>query len=72
LALQGKPNGECIFLDGVNCSVQPMKPQQCKDFPNLWNFPGFEQQGQAIPRLVGDEGWRKLIMEAAGREAVAG
>ena len=36
LALRDKPNGECIFLDGANCSVQPAKPQQCKDFPNRW------------------------------------
>jgi Fe-S-cluster containining protein len=68
LALQEKPNGECIFLDGNDCSVQPVKPQQCKDFPNLWNFPGFEKQCRAIPRLVADEEWRRLIKEATGRE----
>src|SRR5436189_6003936 len=37
LALMDKPNGECVFLEGENCSVQPVKPQQCRDFPNLWN-----------------------------------
>src|SRR5437899_10622227 len=42
LALQEKPNGECVFLDGLDCAVQPVKPQQCRDFPNLWNFPGSE------------------------------
>jgi uncharacterized protein len=68
LALQEKPNGECTFLDGNDCSVQPVKPQQCKDFPNLWNFPGFEKQCRAIPRLVADEEWRRLIKEATGRE----
>jgi Fe-S-cluster containining protein len=36
LALQEKPNGECIFLAGENCSVQAVKPQQCLDFPNRW------------------------------------
>ena len=49
LALQEKPNGECIFLEGDNCAVQPAKPQQCRDFPNLWSFPGFEKTCRAIP-----------------------
>src|ERR1700753_2810010 len=52
LALMDKPNGECIFLEGNDCSVQAVKPQQCKDFPNLWNFPGFEKICKAIPRVV--------------------
>ncbi len=61
LALQEKPNGECIFLDGENCSVQSVKPQQCRDFPNLWNFPGFEQTCHAIPRLIGEEEFQRRI-----------
>ena len=68
LALQEKPNGECIFLDGNDCSVQPVKPQQCRDFPNLWNFAGFEKQCRAIPRLLGEEEWRRLVKEATGKE----
>jgi hypothetical protein len=68
LALQEKPNGECIFLDGNDCSVQPVKPQQCKDFPNLWNFPGFEKQCRAIPRIVREQEWRRLVKEATGNE----
>jgi Fe-S-cluster containining protein len=43
LALQDKPNGECIFLEGKDCLVQIVKPQQCRDFPGRWNFPGFEK-----------------------------
>jgi Fe-S-cluster containining protein len=54
LSLAEKPNGECIFLDGNDCSVQPVKPQQCRDFPNLWNFPGWEKVCHAIPRIVSD------------------
>lgn len=49
LSLQEKPNHECIFLEGNDCSVQPVKPQQCKAFPNLWNFPGSEKICHAIP-----------------------
>jgi Fe-S-cluster containining protein len=61
LSLQEKPNGECIFLEGSDCSVQPVKPQQCRDFPNGWNFPGFEKVCQAIPRLVSDEEYERLL-----------
>lgn len=68
LALRDKPNGECIFLDGESCAVQPVKPQQCRDFPNLWNFPGFEQTCRAVPRLVSDEEYRRLVHAATGRD----
>jgi len=36
LALLDKPNGECEFLDGNRCLIQEVKPQQCRDFPNVW------------------------------------
>src|SRR5579871_3311608 len=52
LALMEQPDGACIFLEGENCKVQPVKPQQCRDFPNLWNFPGFEKTCRALPREV--------------------
>lgn len=68
LALMDKPNGECIFLDGDNCAVQPVKPQQCRDFPNLWNFPGFEKVCHAIPRQVGEEEYKRLVEKATGRK----
>ncbi len=67
LALQEKPNGECVFLDGNDCSIQSVKPQQCRDFPNLWNFPGFEKICHAIPRMVSDEDYRRLVADATGR-----
>ena len=67
LSLQEKANGECIFLNGNDCAVQPVKPQQCRDFPNLWNFPGFEKVCQAIPRMVSDEEYKALVEKATGR-----
>ncbi|MFM8469799.1 MAG: YkgJ family cysteine cluster protein [Limisphaerales bacterium] len=67
LALMDKPNGECVFLDGESCAVQPVKPQQCRDFPNLWNFPGFEQTCRAVPKVVAEEKYRQLIAAATGR-----
>lgn len=54
LSLIEKANHECIFLEGIDCTVQPVKPQQCRDFPNKWNFPGFEKVCQAIPREIPD------------------
>jgi Fe-S-cluster containining protein len=55
LVLEEKPDGACIFLEGNNCTVQPVKPKQCRDFPNGWNFPGFEKFCRAIPRMVEDD-----------------
>lgn len=71
LVLQEKPDGECVFLNGEDCSVHPVKPQQCRDFPNLWNFPGFEKTCRAIPRLVNDKDYRLLVAKATGRAALA-
>jgi Fe-S-cluster containining protein len=64
LALKDKSNGECVFLRGDDCSVQPAKPQQCRDFPNLWNFPGFEKVCHAIPRLVSTEEYARSVTTA--------
>jgi Fe-S-cluster containining protein len=69
LALQEKPDGGCIFLEGNDCSVQPVKPQQCRDFPNLWNFPGFEKVCRAVPRLLTDNEYACRIEAATGRKA---
>jgi hypothetical protein len=43
---------ECIFLEGRDCAIQPVKPAQCREFPNTWNFPGWREQCEAAPRLV--------------------
>jgi Fe-S-cluster containining protein len=66
LALQEKPNGECVFLGGMNCAVQPVKPQQCDDFPNL--CPGFKQVCRAVPRVVSQAEYARRIKAATGRE----
>ncbi len=67
LALKEKPNGECVFLEGNACAVQPVKPQQCRDFPNLWRTPAFENQCRAIPRRVTEEEYLRLLVAATGR-----
>ncbi len=43
LSLIEKDNGECIFLTPQGCSINPVKPVQCKDFPWKWKFSSFEQ-----------------------------
>ncbi len=68
LALIEHSSGACIFLDGADCRVQPVKPQQCRDFPNLWNFPGFEKVCRAKPHNMSLEDWRRSIKEATGRD----
>lgn len=70
LSLVEKPNGECIFLEGENCSVQPVKPRQCREFPNLWNFPGFEKICRARPREVSEVEYQRRIalIQAKGNE----
>jgi len=49
LSLTEKPNDECIFLDDNICLIQPVKPRQCREFPNKWNFPGWQNECEAIP-----------------------
>ena len=52
LSLIEKENHECIMLDGRDCRIQPVKPEQCRGFPNTWNFPGWEKICHAIPVAV--------------------
>lgn len=71
LALQEQPDGACVFLAGDDCAVQAVKPQQCRDFPNLWRQPKAENQCQAIPRLVGDEEYVQRVAQVTGRPVIA-
>jgi Fe-S-cluster containining protein len=61
LALKEQADGSCVFLEGENCAVQPVKPQKCREFPNLWNFPGFEKVCHAIPREVSAAEYERRI-----------
>jgi Fe-S-cluster containining protein len=55
LALIDREDGACFFLKGNECSIQSVKPQQCKDFPNAWNFPGWRDICEAIEVPARDE-----------------
>lgn len=71
LALLEKPSGACCFLIGNECSIQPVKPQQCRDFPNLWKYPGAEKYCRAIPREVSEADYIQLVSAATGRSPEA-
>ena len=49
LSIIDQDDGACIFLDGIDCRIQEVKPSQCKGFPNTWNFPGWRDHCEAIP-----------------------
>ncbi len=49
LTLVEKANHECVFLEGTDCTINTVKPAQCRGFPNTWNFPGWRQVCEAIP-----------------------
>jgi hypothetical protein len=63
LALQEKTGGECIFLADHDCAVNAVKPQQCRNFPNLWNFPGFAQACRAVPVEVDAEEFARRLSQ---------
>lgn len=72
IALKDQGDGACIFLEDGGCRVQPVKPQQCRDFPNVWRFPGFERICQARPVEMGEAEYRARVREVTGREGVDG
>ncbi|HEX5221126.1 MAG TPA: YkgJ family cysteine cluster protein [Verrucomicrobiae bacterium] len=67
LALQEQADGACVFLVGNNCAVQPVKPQQCRDFPNLWRHPDADKLCRAVPRNVSEDEYGRLLSQATGR-----
>ena len=58
LSLIEKESHECIMLEGNSCRIHEVKPEQCKGFPNKWNFPGWRQvcEAKAVPKqlIAGD------------------
>lgn len=68
LALQEKPDGACVLLEGNLCAIQAVKPQQCRDFPNLWKYPEAEKFCRAMPRDVSEVDYLQLVAAATGRD----
>jgi uncharacterized protein len=43
LSLNEYDDGTRVFLSEQGaCAIQEVKPGQCRDFPEKWNYPGFE------------------------------
>jgi Fe-S-cluster containining protein len=53
LELRERDNGECVFLEGSDCAIQPVKPRQCRTFPDGWRYPGVEEICPAYVPLSG-------------------
>ena len=49
LSIIENPDHSCSMLDGTDCRIHPVKPAQCRGFPNTWNFPGWREICEAIP-----------------------
>lgn len=49
LALAEKTDGRCVFLEGRDCRVHSVKPQQCRDFPVGWQNRHFQDLCRAVP-----------------------
>jgi Fe-S-cluster containining protein len=49
LTLVDQSNGACVMLTPQGlCRINPVKPRQCRLFPNEWNFPGFRSRCNAV------------------------
>jgi Fe-S-cluster containining protein len=56
LTLIERRDGGCIMLTDENlCCINPVKPRQCREFPERWRFAGFETVCQARPEGEGTE-----------------
>ncbi len=67
LALQEQSDGACVFLITNRCTIQAVKPQQCRDFPNLWKYPAAEQYCQAVAHEVSESEYVRLVAQATER-----
>lgn len=49
LTLVDQADGSCVMLTSEGlCRINPVKPRQCRLFPNEWNFPGFRETCRAV------------------------
>ncbi len=55
LSIIDAPDGACIMLVDGACRINSVKPRQCRDFPNKWNFPGWRDLCKAREVICEDE-----------------
>lgn len=49
LSIIERDDHSCIMLENGGCRINDVKPEQCKGFPNTWNFPGWQKTCHAKP-----------------------
>lgn len=52
LAVKMLPDGTCIFLHNNECSIHPVKPKQCANYPLKWHNADSAQHCQAVRTLI--------------------
>ena len=60
LSLVEKDNHECGMLENGGCRIHLVKPEQCRGFPNKWNFAGWRDLCEAKPVPIAEareKGW---------------
>lgn len=55
LSIKDAADGACLMLTENGCRINPVKPRQCRDFPNKWNFPGWRElcRAREVNQTVG-------------------
>jgi Fe-S-cluster containining protein len=54
MSIREKPNGDCIFLEGMRCAIYPVRPTQCRTYP-FW-----------FKNLRSEEQWSRACRECPG------
>jgi Fe-S-cluster containining protein len=54
LSLIENPDGSCIFYkeSPSGCEINDVKPIQCRNFPFIWNFEGWEKECRGTGGIV--------------------
>jgi len=54
LSILENEDHSCSMLVKGQCRIHDAKPEQCKGFPNTWNFPGWQKICHAKPIPIED------------------
>lgn len=54
LSIMENDEGACIMLEHNECLINPVKPTQCREFPNGWTFPGWRELCRCEAVSVGE------------------
>ena len=61
LSILENQDHSCSMLVNGSCIINPVKPEQCKGFPNTWNFPGWRKICHAKPVPIKEAQERGLL-----------